>query len=216
MTETERFLLAYKRLETVLLRSPVRSFESVLSFEYSLKDKELQDKLKTCRIIRNYIAHHEDGAKVFPASSAMTRFLKGLSDSLEKQETLKMAASPAMLLSDNSTLRDCLDGFSKQKGERLYLPYRENATADDRLYVLSSNIVFDLYGFQDYWGNVTPSKLLKTKIVSAAPDWIQPAIVADGSEPVLDYVSQNKTEPIVLCSDDTYQIIQPGTLSKRS
>lgn len=216
MTETERFLLAYKRLESVLLRSPIQSFESVLSFENSLKDKELQDKLKTCRIIRNYIAHHEDGAKVFPATSAMTRFLKGLSDSLEKQETLEMAASPAMLLSDNSTLRDCLDGFSKQKGERLYLPYRENAAADDRLYVLSSNIVFDLYGVQDYGGNVTPSKLLKTKIASEAPEWIRPAIVADGTDSGLDYVSQNKEEPIVLCSGDTYQIIQPGTLSERS
>lgn len=85
MTETEKFLSEYKRLETVL--RDAGTADSVLDYEneHQTDLSEDTDKLKTCRIIRNYCQHHTDGAKVFPASPEMTKFITRLADRIESR-----------------------------------------------------------------------------------------------------------------------------------
>ncbi|MGN0242369.1 MAG: hypothetical protein ACI4CS_11825 [Candidatus Weimeria sp.] len=57
MIETDKFLAEYKRLENVL--RDTGTAESVLDFENAnqINLSEDTDKIKTCRIIRNYCQH---------------------------------------------------------------------------------------------------------------------------------------------------------------
>lgn len=93
MTETEKFLEQYKRFESAL--RDTNTADTVLDYENSLQtdpvNSDTYDKLKTCRIIRNYIQHHPDGAKMFPASSQMTEFIKktGRADRKQNPESIR-------------------------------------------------------------------------------------------------------------------------------
>lgn len=69
----DKFLDAYRNLENEL------RYESrtVLDYENALQDEDIKDKLKLCRITRNYLAHHD--TKFVTATLDMCKFLDQLS-----------------------------------------------------------------------------------------------------------------------------------------
>ena len=73
------FLQEYKQLETY---AQAAGYNSVLDLEQTLQDQEKQDKLKLCRIVRNYISHHADGEVFAAVSDEMITFIRALSTSL--------------------------------------------------------------------------------------------------------------------------------------
>lgn len=72
MTNNDIFLETYKKLETEM-----RSFgKSILDYENDLSDGAEKEKLKVCRIIRNYMAHQDK--KFVDISNDMINFISDL------------------------------------------------------------------------------------------------------------------------------------------
>lgn len=126
MTETDRFLSEYKRFESALRETGTA--DSVLDYENACAgntpdntDKikassDDADKIKTCRIIRNYIQHHADGAKMFPASAEMTRYIKGLADRTEsKLKHIKDIMKRQKAVTFSTTIKDTVEALKKTK-----------------------------------------------------------------------------------------------------
>lgn len=67
-----KFLDAYKNLENELRADNT----TVLDYENSLKDANMQEKLKLCRITRNYLSHQD--TKFIVASKDMIEFINKL------------------------------------------------------------------------------------------------------------------------------------------
>ena len=80
MSLTEEFLWYYKSLET-LLRGVYGSDMSVLNFEGKSTEPE---KLRMCRLVRNFLQHTPDGDRFIVPTEAMVSFLK--------QESARVAA----------------------------------------------------------------------------------------------------------------------------
>ena len=78
-TNITNFLQEYKQLEIYVQAA---GYNSVLDLEQTLSDRETQEKLKLCRIIRNYISHHADGEIFAAVSDEMITFIRTLSTSL--------------------------------------------------------------------------------------------------------------------------------------
>ena len=81
--ENAEFLVAYKTFENTLRET--KSI-SVLDFEASHNQDEIAEKIKLCRILRNYLSHHEDGDTFITISSAMTFYLKERTSDLRKDQ----------------------------------------------------------------------------------------------------------------------------------
>ena len=85
--ELKDLLEKYKELEQILRNKEKQIGDgSVLSYENTLNQDDLE-KLKVCRIIRNYCQHHADYSK-FMSIDGMTSFLDKQIKEIEKQESL--------------------------------------------------------------------------------------------------------------------------------
>ena len=79
-----KFLDAYRNLENELRYEN----KSVLDYENSLKDQNIQEKLKLCRITRNYIAHQD--TKFVSVNKEMIDFIEKLAKDINiKSHTVK-------------------------------------------------------------------------------------------------------------------------------
>ena len=98
----DKFLSEYKDLEKVL-RDKENSL-SIFDYEKSLTDSEEIEKIKVCRIIRNYVQHNKDGNKFLAATKEMTAFIEGLKNrELAKEQQIRDITKtvPALELKDN-------------------------------------------------------------------------------------------------------------------
>lgn len=120
MTDTEKFLNEFRRLETAL--KDTKTAGSVLEYEEDLKTDvsaaEEYDKLKLCRIVRNYISHHPNsGTRSFIVPTlSMTKFLSDEADMIEaKDEQTKDVMTRTKSVSMNDSIKDVLTAISKAK-----------------------------------------------------------------------------------------------------
>lgn len=133
MTDTETFLEEYKRLETALKTAGHAS--SVIMYEDELCSEqgdgpETADRLKVCRIIRNYLQHHPDGKKLFVATPAMVKFVSGLADRIEaEREKISDIITRQKAIIYSGTLESAIQTVSRSK-----IGYAAVVT-DDKAYV---------------------------------------------------------------------------------
>lgn len=117
MTLTEQFLESYKSLES-LLRSVYGSGMTVLNYEEQSSEPE---KLRICRLIRNFLQHTPDGAAFLTPTDAMCRFLRQesvrIAANAEKAKELLYRQTPVKL---GHTLRQA--GKLFLKSDREWLP----------------------------------------------------------------------------------------------
>lgn len=124
MTELQKFLAEYKRLEEAIRNADnnlcklswvdaVPVSPTVLSLEDEISDPDMKDKLKLCRNVRNYAQHHSDN---FASSSpAMTAFVSRIVrdiDLLDGSYKDIMTKCPVVLMA-SSTVKECADAFSR-------------------------------------------------------------------------------------------------------
>lgn len=137
MSNIDQFLQEYKQLETYTQAS---EFGTVLNFEQSLTDTEKQEKLKLCRITRNYIVHHADGTEFAAVSDGMIAFIRDLSLSLIAD---KLKAEDRMSALTPVKMTDTLSGATKKliKSGLSWIP----VTAPQMIYVgvLSTKLILD-------------------------------------------------------------------------
>ena len=137
MTLTEQFLESYKSLES-LLRGVYGSGMTVLNYEEQSSEPE---KLRICRLIRNFLQHTPDGAAFLTPTDAMCRFLRQesvrIAANAEKAKELSYRQTPVKL---GYTLRQA--GKLFLKSDREWLP-----VIDDNMVlvgVLTRPVLFEL------------------------------------------------------------------------
>lgn len=123
------FLEAYKELETTiransgkLIRLPWLSGYTkcsaqvtVLDVENGISDINIKDKLKTCRMIRNYAQHHNDSNEFIAVTQGMIDFIEDMTQEIRLLNgTYKdvMTKCSAVITTASNTA-DCAKVFSK-------------------------------------------------------------------------------------------------------
>lgn len=79
MSNVDVFMLEYKKVENVLRDKFGMSY---LKFEDAITVPGVRSKLQLCRIMRNYIAHEEDGHVFVSPSINQIAFLRDLNSFL--------------------------------------------------------------------------------------------------------------------------------------
>lgn len=116
MNETEKFLNEFRRLEKVLKET--KTADSVPDYENSLQTSvdDIYDKLKMCRITRNFLSHHANGSKFIMPTTEMTKFIKELSDKLESQiQHIKDVMTRQKTVTMDTSIKDVLTALSRSK-----------------------------------------------------------------------------------------------------
>lgn len=127
MSENDKFLDAYRTLEDALNRSTKLNASSVLDYENELQrvgKVDASEKLKVCRITRNYMTHHADGKTFLGVSPKMTKYLLSVADSITKLElSAAKVARKVPVLSPSTSMKDAAIAFSSSKSA--WLPYTD-------------------------------------------------------------------------------------------
>ena len=173
----EEFLLEYNRLETLLKKSENLP-DTVLDFENNLDDLDKKEKLKVCRILRNYCRHHEDYGSFIDCSDGMLTFITSLNKDIEKpflHISDKTKRIPAV--SDKDSLKTVTELFSKYKPPFIALVNQKGkASSDDTDGVISLEMLADMVAesgsLATKIGKVMTEKIKKCQpeFTVAAPD----------------------------------------------
>ena len=135
----DKFLEAYKQLDIELKEQG----QSVLDYENSLSDGTDKERLKLCRITRNYLSHQDK--KFVTCSKEMIKFIEDLTLQIRrKSHTVKDELIRQKTAKHNETLKNILPLISKnpksQLFQALYLPAISMAAALS-LAITSSSIL---------------------------------------------------------------------------
>lgn len=105
----DKFLQAYKELETELKYIG----QSVLDYENSLSDTDdNKEKLKLCRIVRNYISHNSDNFA--GTTNEMIKFLNSLTSKINKlSKTAKDIMVKPNFIKPNEPIKNILPLIKK-------------------------------------------------------------------------------------------------------
>lgn len=117
MNEVKAFLQSYSLLEETLKE---KTGQSILDYENTLNRSNEAEKLKVCRILRNYASHHQDGVQ-FLSLPEMTKFLE--SENLQFKSihvTVEKVAVKQEPITDKTNLKQAVSLLSKAKEK--YVP----------------------------------------------------------------------------------------------
>lgn len=132
----DSFLTAYKEFETAVssahdlgkleyIDGTCDTFDSVFSLENFITDPDAKDKIRTCRIIRNYAQHHSDAERFICVSNDMLEYIKARTkDILLLNGAAKdMMRRCSMNLTEESTLAEF--SIAMEKVDATFYPYKK-------------------------------------------------------------------------------------------
>lgn len=138
MKQHDVFIEKYKELEKLL---PI----TVREYEDSLSEEESQ-KMRLCRLMRNYIQHNADYEKMILIAPGMQSYIESVVDSLHRQNGIlkehMTSAARYGFMSESDTIADCAMMMSKKKR-------RDNIVLDkngEYLGVITKDIISDCFG----------------------------------------------------------------------
>lgn len=127
------FLEEYKRMEQAVNSgalekiawidtSKAESIQTIYDLEVASTDPEISEKLKLCRMLRNY-AQHNPGAQSFIAvTQEMVDFVSGIAHEIESIDgTVKdiMIKFAATTITEANTLQECIAAMAKKRSSWL-------------------------------------------------------------------------------------------------
>lgn len=123
MREIDTFLEEYKKLETAI-RNETGS--TVLDYENTMQ-QDLAEKIKVCRIMRNYAQHNADYVRFLAATADMCDFLRDMTKDVEK-DRLRAGdkCKKLQVLTLKMSLKDIVQAFAKTKSAWLCIVDQDN------------------------------------------------------------------------------------------
>lgn len=202
MKQHDIFIEKYKELES-LLSIPVRDYED------SLPDADAQ-KMRICRMLRNYIQHNADYEKIISISPHLQAFLDSIVDKIHKESGIikehMISTVKYGFLSENDTLVDAAALMTKKK-RCFNLVIDKNS---EYIGVITKDIISDYFGT----GAVTKA----TKISKITDSLLKPAVICILQSTPMDIV--NKTldgnNSIVLVTNGSQKIVGVYNIDKMS
>lgn len=146
-----KFLEAYKALEAELKYDN----KTVLEYEVTLKGQNIE-KLKCCRIMRNYMAHND--LEFLSASNNQIKFLNDMIADVKKTaQIVKNATKKIALLKESTAIKDIAVVVNKSK----YAPIQTSSG----IYLVNSDILVSSIVNNEKKVRI-PAKLPKYKYIS--------------------------------------------------
>lgn len=186
MATINKFLTAYKELESEIRSSDPN--DSVYDYENRLDDVDKQEKLKLCRITRNYIQHHSD--KFADVSDTMVQFLERETALLHsKSDLVKKHIYRAEPITEKTSIKDAILLGANSKID--YIPIVNKGIF---LGVVPLKAILLAYKKESTLSRKIMSLISSSSVKKIMADWEY----AKPTDKYLDYV----TKPKVIVTDD--------------
>lgn len=193
-----KFLEAYKELEQEV--RAVNPTWSVYDYELSITDSYRLEKMKICRLTRNYVQHNPDGMKFVDVTDAMINFLKRETAMLHNSRDLvKQHIYKAPFIEPKVSIKDAMDVAIKTKVPEI-IPVVDGGLIQG--YITPTQILVAYKKSPRITGKVLEyTKALPLSKLDV--DYAKP------TDPYIDYVTKNT---VIVTSDGTKDGLYVGFL----
>lgn len=182
--QNDTFLTTYKALEKELTDMGLR----IKDYEDRLVNDgntDAADKLRLCRMIRNYLSHHADGDELVTVNNKLSAFIKGLiiminNTKLKAKDSYVPVSRSKRLIRKPESVRDIIDEFNKHPKENiLYVISCDNKLLGQ---INSTDVLTVLYSISrlsDLKKTPADNLIKKANVVTVDKDTVLSDIKAD-------------------------------------
>lgn len=182
--QNDTFLTTYKALEKELtdMGLSIKDYEDRLVND---GNTDAADKLRLCRMIRNYLSHHADGDELVTVNNKLSAFIKGLiiminNTKLKAKDSYVPVSRSKRLIRKPESVRDIIDEFNKHPKENiLYVISCDNKLLGQ---INSTDVLTVLYSISrlsDLKKTPADNLIKKTNVVTVDKDTVLSDIKAD-------------------------------------
>lgn len=182
--QNDTFLTTYKALEKELtdMGLSIKDYEDRLVND---GNTDAADKLRLCRMIRNYLSHHADGDELVTVNNKLSAFIKGLiiminNTKLKAKDSYVPVSRSKRLIRKPESVRDIIDEFNKHPKENiLYVISGDNKLLGQ---INSTDVLAVLYSISrlsDLKKTPADNLIKKANVVTVDKDTVLSDIKAD-------------------------------------
>lgn len=182
--QNDTFLTTYKALEKELtdMGLSIKDYEDRL---VNNGNTDAADKLRLCRMIRNYLSHHADGDELVTVNNNLSAFIKGLiiminNTKLKAKDSYVPVSRSKRLIRKPESVRDIIDEFNKHPKENiLYVISYDNKLLGQ---INSTDVLTVLYSISrlsDLKKTPADNLIKKANVVTVDKDTVLSDIKAD-------------------------------------
>lgn len=193
-TQNDTFLTTYKALEKELTDTGL----SIKDYEDRLINNgntDTADKLRLCRMIRNYLSHHADGDELITANNNLSTFIKEQitminNTKLKAKDSYVPVSRSKRLIRKPESVRDIIDEFNKHPKENiLYVISDDNKLLGQINSTDVLGVLYSISRLSDLKKTPADKLIKKANVVTVDKDTVLSDIKADYA-----IVMKNKNE----------------------
>lgn len=182
--QNDTFLTTYKALEKELtdMGLSIKDYEDRL---VNNGNTDAADKLRLCRMIRNYLSHHADGDELVTVNNNLSTFIKGLiiminNTKLKAKDSYVPVSRSKRLIRKPESVRDIIDEFNKHPKENiLYVISGDNKLLGQINSTDVLGVLYSISRLSDLKKTPADNLIKKANVVTADKDTVLSDIKAD-------------------------------------
>lgn len=182
--QNDTFLTTYKALEKELtdMGLSIKDYEDRLVND---GNTDAADKLRLCRMIRNYLSHHADGDELVTVNNSLSAFIKGLiiminNTKLKAKDSYVPVSRSKRLIRKPESVRDIIDEFNKHPKENiLYVISGDNKLLGQINSTDVLGVLYSISRLSDLKKTPADNLIKKTNVVTVDKDTVLSDIKAD-------------------------------------
>lgn len=182
--QNDTFLTTYKALEKELtdMGLSIKDYEDRLVND---GNTDAADKLRLCRMIRNYLSHHADGDELVTVNNKLSAFIKGLiiminNTKLKAKDSYVPVSRSKRLIRKPESVRDIIDEFNKHPKENiLYVISGDNKLLGQINSTDVLGVLYSISRLSDLKKTPADSLIKKANVVTVDKDTVLSDIKAD-------------------------------------
>lgn len=182
--QNDTFLTTYKALEKELtdMGLSIKDYEDRLVND---GNTDAADKLRLCRMIRNYLSHHADGDELVTVNNKLSAFIKGLiiminNTKLKAKDSYVPVSRSKRLIRKPESVRDIIDEFNKHPKENiLYVISGDNKLLGQINSTDVLGVLYSISRLSDLKKTPADNLIKKTNVVTVDKDTVLSDIKAD-------------------------------------
>ena len=182
--QNDTFLTTYKALEKELtdMRLSIKDYEDRLVND---GNTDAADKLRLCRMIRNYLSHHADGDELVTVNNNLSAFIKGLiiiinNTKLKAKDSYVPVSRSKRLIRKPESVRDIIDEFNKHPKENiLYVISGDNKLLGQINSTDVLGVLYSISRLSDLKKTPADNLIKKANVVTVDKDTVLSDIKAD-------------------------------------
>lgn len=182
--QNDIFLTTYKALEKELtdMGRSIKDYEDRLVND---GNTDAADKLRLCRMIRNYLSHHADGDELVTVNNKLSAFIKGLiiminNTKLKAKDSYVPVSRSKRLIRKPESVRDVIDEFNKHPKENiLYVISGDNKLLGQINSTDVLGVLYSISRLSDLKKTPADNLIKKANVVTVDKDTVLSDIKAD-------------------------------------